>query len=206
MELCWGQLWHLSPNTQSWKGQAVVCSLWPFPQHISPVLGLPLISPQHPDRAWCPLGLGAAPRGQRPYWRHLPLPPEYSTPHPILQYLPPHLHPSLPAPPPSPGRGAQSGEPRVPSAGAQVAAETRHLLSHLRGPCRRCCIFRTRFLPPTCSPEPPFGFLTSCFSLADSSWGAGAEGPCLGLQGWGHGGVTPSAEKVEVMLQLQIRA
>lgn len=45
--------------------------------------------------------------------------------------------------------------------GAQVAAETHHLLSHLRGPCQRCCIFRTCFLP---SHLQPFGFLTSCFS------------------------------------------
>lgn len=73
-------------------------------------------------------------------------------------------HCPLPVPPGSPGLGERSGEPREPSAGAQVAAETRHLLSHLRGPCRRCCIFRTRFLPPTCSPEQPFGFLTSRFS------------------------------------------
>lgn len=88
-----------------------------------------------------------------------------------------------------------------------MAAETRHLLSHLRGPCRRCCIFRTRFLPPTCSPEPPFGFLTSCFSLADGSWGA--QTPALrGLAGGCgdgvHRGVTPSAEEVGVMLQLQL--
>lgn len=125
-----------------------------------------------------------------------------AAPHPGT-LLPTSTRPS-PAPP-SPGRGAQSGEPRVPSAGAQVAAETRHLLSHLRGPCRRCCIFRTRFLPPTCSPEPPFGFLTSCFSLADSSWGAqtpALRGPAGGRRDGLHRGVTPSAEKVGAMLQL----
>lgn len=98
---------------------------------------------------------------------------------------PSHLHPTIPSllsPPWSPGLGARSGEPRVPSVGAQVATETRHLLSHLRGPCRRCCIFRTCFLPPTCSPEPPFGFLTSCFSRWRLS---GSPGPGAGRAGLG---------------------
>lgn len=89
-----------------------------------------------------------------------------------------------------------------------MAAETRHLLSHLRGPCRRCCIFRTRFLPPTCSPEPPFGFLTSCFSRwrLSGSPGSAAGRAGVGVQGWmakggsaPDGGVTPSAERAGAM-------
>lgn len=84
-----------------------------------------------------------------------------------------------------------------------MAAETCHLLSHLQGPCRRCCIFRTRFLPPTCSPELPFSFLTSCFSRWRLS-GSPVSG--VGVQGWTAkrgsaltGGVIPSAEWVRAM-------
>lgn len=89
-----------------------------------------------------------------------------------------------------------------------MAAETRHLLSHLQGPCRHCCIFRTCFLPPTCSPEPPFGFLTSCFSRW---WLSGSPSPDvrragLGVQAWvAKGGsvptqgIIPSTEKAREM-------
>lgn len=84
-----------------------------------------------------------------------------------------------------------------------MAAETCHLLSHLQGPCRRCCIFRTRFLPPTCSLELPFSFLTSCFSHWRLS-GSPVSG--VGVQGWTAkrssalaGEVIPSAEWVRVM-------
>lgn len=120
-----------------------------------------------------------------PVLSHSLCPKAQHTCTPMLWDPPSHLHPTIPSllsPSQSPGLGARSGEPRVPSVGAQVATETRHLLSHLRGPCRRCCIFRTCFLPPTCSPETPFGFLTSCFSCWRLS---GSPGPSAGRAGLG---------------------